>query len=78
MNVTLKDFPADLHTRLKSLAEGSGRSLNRQIIFLLDAATSPQRVDDSDLLHRIRANRQRIGGRIDRAFLEQAISEGRA
>ena len=78
MNVTLKDFPVDLHARLKSLAEGSGRSLNRQIIYLLDAATSPQKVDDSDLLYRIKANRQRIGGRIDQKFLEQAVSEGRA
>jgi len=78
MNVTLKDFPTDLHSRLKSLAEGSGRSLNRQIIYLLDAATSPRKVDDSDLLHRIKANRQGIDGRIDHEFLEQAISDGRA
>lgn len=78
MNVTLKDFPPDLHSRLKSLAEGSGRSLNRQIIHLLDVATSPRKADDSDLLHRIKANRRRIGGGIDRDFLEQAIADGRA
>ena len=78
MNVTLKEFPPDLHSRLKSLAEESGRSLNRQIVYLLDASTSPRKVDDSDLLHRIKANRQRIGGRIDMKFLEQAISDGRA
>lgn len=78
MNVTLKEFPPDLHSRLKALAEGSGRSLNRQIIYLLDAATSPRKVDDSDLLHRIKANRQRTSSGIDQEFLEQAISDGRA
>ncbi len=78
MNVTLKEFPADLHSRLKALAEGSGRSLNRQIIYLLDAATSPRKVDDSDLLHRIKTNRQGIDGRIDQEFLEHAVSDGRA
>jgi len=67
-----------LHTRLKSLAEENGRSLNRQIIYLLDAATSPRRVDDADLLERISANRQRIGGRINQDFLQRAISDGRA
>jgi len=78
MNVTLKDFPQDLHSRLKSIAEESGRSLNRQIIYLLDSAVSPRKVDDTDLLRRIQANRKRIEGRIDQEFLEKAISDGRA
>jgi hypothetical protein len=77
MNVTLKEFPEDLHSRLKSIAERSGRSLNRQIIYMLDSATSPRKVDDADLLHRIKANRRRISGRIDQQFLERAISDGR-
>ena len=35
MNVTLKEFPDHLHAKLKIIAESSGRSLNRQIIYLL-------------------------------------------
>ncbi len=77
MNVTLKEFPPDLHARLKAIAESSGRSLNRQIIYTLNIATAPRKANDSDLLHRIKANRQRIDGRIDQDFLEQAISDGR-
>lgn len=78
MNVTLKEFPPELHSRLKTLAEGSGRSLNRQIIHLLDVATAPQKVDDTDLLHRIKANRERIRGRIDQEVLDQARIDRRA
>jgi len=77
MNVTLKDFPPELHSKLKSLAESSGRSLNRQIVHLLEAATTPRRVDDTELMHRIRANRTRMQGTVDREFMERAISEGR-
>lgn len=76
MNVTLKDLPADLHSRLKTMAEGNGRSLNRQIIRLLDIATSPKRTDDTDLLHRIQVNRQKSVGSIDQKFLREAIEKG--
>ncbi len=78
MNVTLKEFPIDLHSRLKSMAEESGRSLNRQIIYILDSAVSPQKADDSELLHRIQINRQKMNAKIDQDFLEQAIAEGRS
>jgi len=52
------------------------RRLNRRIVYMLEAATTPRRVDDFDLLHRIKIKRQRIAGRIDQAFLEQAIADG--
>jgi len=78
MNVTLKEFPLDLHARLKSEAEQSGRSLNRQIIYMLDTASSPRKVDHALLLRRIEANRQKMQGKIDQDFLDQARAEGRA
>ncbi|MEM6822703.1 MAG: hypothetical protein AAF558_12280 [Verrucomicrobiota bacterium] len=78
MNVTLKEFPSDLHSRLKSMAESNGRSLNRQIIHLLDLAASPKRTDDTGLLHRIQLNRQRSGSTISQKFLHDAIDEGRS
>jgi len=77
MNVTLKEFPNDLHARLKSLAEANGRSLNRQIIHTLEAVTSPRKTDDSELLSRIKINRESIVGRIDQKFLDEAIDDRR-
>ena len=75
--MTLKEFPADLHARLKAMAEGNGRSLNRQIIHLLDLAASPKQTDDSALLQRIQLNRQRVNNTINQKFLDEAIEEGR-
>jgi len=89
MNVTLKEFPNDLHSRLKSLAEANGRGLNRQIIHTpsyfdahgtwhaLEAVTSPRKTDDSELLSRIKINRESIVGRIDQKFLDEAIDDSR-
>ncbi|MCH2155393.1 MAG: hypothetical protein MK080_05280 [Opitutales bacterium] len=78
MHITLKELPADLHKRLKNMAEINGRSLNRQIIHLLAAATSPQKTNDADLLHRIRLNRERNRVPISQEFLQNAIKDGRS
>ena len=78
MNVTLKDFPDDLHSTLKEVAERSGRSLSRQIIYTLEGAVRPRRTDEDTLLQRIKANRQQSSQHIDQRFLEEAINEGRS
>jgi hypothetical protein len=38
VTITLKNVPDDLVTRLRSLASEEGRSLNEQIVHLLDSA----------------------------------------
>lgn len=78
MNVTLKEFPPELHSRLKQSAEENGRSLNRQIIHLLNRLTFPQKASETDLLKRIVTNREGMVGGIDQDFLDQAKKEGRA
>ena len=77
MNVTLKDFPDELHSTLKALAEENGRSLNRQIINTLQSATRATRTDEAVLLQRITANRQKMNGTITPELLESAIADGR-
>jgi len=78
MNVTIKEFPPDLHARLKAAAEENGRSLTRQIVHLLETAGAPKRTDDSLLLQRIKKNRREMTGRIDQDFLNAAIDDGRS
>ena len=62
---------------MKEVAERSGRSLNRQIIYALEGAVRPRRADEATLLQRIKANRQQSSLNIDQRFLEDAINEGR-
>ena len=37
LNLTLKNIPAELHARLKASADANRRSLNREILALLEA-----------------------------------------
>ena len=73
--VTVKDLPEKLHRQLKARALRHRRSLNSEIIEVLEAATTSQKVDLDSLLARAAALRSRVGGRLtdtDLAALRQA------
>lgn len=76
MDVTLKEFPDDLHATLKKIAQNRGRSLNRQIICTLETAVQPRLTDEVPLLQRISANRGQTAAFLNQDFLEGAVSEG--
>ena len=59
--VTVKDLPEKLHRQLKARALKNHRSMNSEIIALLEAATAPQELDPDALLARA-ATRQRAAG----------------
>jgi len=40
--LNIKDFPPELHARLKALAEAERRSLAQQVIVLLEAAVASE------------------------------------
>lgn len=73
--VTVKDLPEKLHRQLKARALRHRRSLNSEIISVLEAATTSQKIDCDGLLARAAALRSRVGGRLtdsDLATLRQA------
>jgi plasmid stability protein len=73
--LTVKDLPEKLHRQLKARALQHRRSLNREILAVLEAAASPRRLDPDDLLASAAALRSRVGGRLtdsDLAALRQA------
>jgi hypothetical protein len=78
MNVTLKDVPPELHERIKEAATNSGRSLNRQIIFTLEASLGSQKIPKGELVRRIQQRRGRLGGFVDQADVASGIQDGRA
>lgn len=45
LNLTLKNIPAELHQRLKLRAESNRRSLNREILALLETSLDAPTVD---------------------------------
>lgn len=73
--VTVKDLPEKLHRQLKARALRHRRSLNSEIIEVLEAATTSRKVDPDSLIARAAALRIRVGGRLtdtDLAAFRQA------
>jgi plasmid stability protein len=62
--LTIKDLPEKIHRQLKARALRQRRSLNSHVIGLLEAATTPQRIDPEALLARAARLRGRVGGRL--------------
>lgn len=75
--VTVKDLPEKLHRQLKARALQNRRSLNSEIIAVLEAATAPQKVDPDTLLARVAALRSRVGGRLTDSGLAVLRQAGR-
>jgi plasmid stability protein len=62
--VTVKDLPEKLHRQLKARALQHHRSLNSEIIAMLEAATAPQKLDPDALLALAASLRKQVAGRL--------------
>ncbi|MBM3833562.1 MAG: Arc family DNA-binding protein [Verrucomicrobia bacterium] len=78
MNVTIKDVPARLHHKLKVRAEANKRSINWEVIDILEKALESAPIDVEMLLAEIDRIRSRIKGpRLTQGRLRQAKSDNR-
>lgn len=75
--LTIKDVPASLHRELKVRARTNGRSLNREIIAVLESGTGVVRLSVPQLLHRAQAVRAEIAGHLTPALLTGYKTRGR-
>ena len=75
--LTLKDVPPEVHRRLKARALRNRRSLNREAIECLRAATRAVPIDPEALLAKARSLRQQVSGRLTQRDLEAAKRAGR-
>lgn len=80
MNATLslKEVPAATHKMLKMRAEQNHRSLNSEILAILEAVVNSQKVDAHEQLRRARALRSKFTGTIVDAELMAAKRSGRS
>jgi len=78
-NLNVKNIPADVYERLKRRASDHRRSLNGEILVLLEQGVKSSRVDPVDFLRRLKAVQERMNGKpLTDEVLEAAKSEGRA
>ena len=77
-NITIKNIPDPLHERLKQSAELNHRSINSEVIALLERALFPIRMGHEERLARANVLRQDIAPYVvTPEDIEAAIEEGR-
>lgn len=77
MNMTLKGIPSSIHRKLKISAKNHGRSLNKEIITILQDRFLPSPISQQPLLERIRLRRKNLKIHLSQPTLEKMIEEGR-
>ena len=77
MNITIKDVPKKLHCVLKERAESHGRSLNKEVLEILERTLNPSKTSPMDLLTRIEERRNRLPCIVRDGELQTIIKERR-
>jgi plasmid stability protein len=77
-SITLKSIPPSLHRTLKSRAKQHKRSLNQEVIAVLEQSVTPNRKVDVDaMLAREKRFSESLGFMTTPQEIEAAIQEGR-
>jgi plasmid stability protein len=77
-NLTIKRLPEELHKRLKERAERHRRSMNSEVITILEQALMPSRRSADEAIARAEALNRAIGKTFDSKLIEEGKREGRA
>ncbi len=78
ISITVKNIPEKIYEKLKLRAEAHRRSVNSEIILILEETLFLHRLKPEEVLARARALRARTrGAAITDAFINQAKREGR-
>jgi antitoxin FitA len=76
--ITLKNIPADLHRELKKRAEEHHRSLNKEILSILNSAINQSRpIDPAALIREARATRKKFQRQVSAREIRTWIRRGR-
>lgn len=77
-NLTIKRLPDELHERLKERAERHRRSMNNEVITILEQALMPSRRSAEEAIAWAEALNREIGKTFDPKLIEEGKREGRA
>jgi antitoxin FitA len=76
-NVTIKDLPAELHERLKENARINRRSLNAEVITLLEAAVEPRKRSVDEIVAAARTVRSHVKRELPDRDINRMKRQGR-
>lgn len=75
--MTIKNIPDELYEQLKRRAEANRRSLNNEVIVLMERAVQYQAQDPNEVLERVRVLREKLDLYVTEDEITAAKHEGR-
>ena len=76
--ITIKNIPDDLYEQLKETAAANRRSINSEVIHLIEQAVSGRQLDPEAFIARARLLRERTAGyQLTGEVLRESRTEGR-
>ncbi|MCB9423009.1 MAG: Arc family DNA-binding protein [Ardenticatenaceae bacterium] len=75
--ITVKNIPEDVYERLKEQAKRNRRSINSEIITLMERAVMSYRIDPDEFIERARVIRESLKFVATEEEINQAKNEGR-
>jgi plasmid stability protein len=76
--LTIKGVPPELHERLKKRAERHRRSMNNELLTILERTLSSSRLSAKDAVERAEALNRDLDASFDSTLIEEGKREGRA
>ena len=75
--ITIKNIPDDVYEKLKETATMHRRSINSEVIRIIEQAVNPQRIDPEAMLAQARELRETLDVYVTEEELNRAKNEGR-
>jgi antitoxin FitA len=75
--ITVKNIPEDVYERLKEQAKRNRRSINSEIIMLIERAVMSYRIDPEEILESARVIRESLNFVATEEEINRAKNEGR-
>ncbi|MEX0719619.1 MAG: Arc family DNA-binding protein [Balneolaceae bacterium] len=76
-NITVKNIPDEIYTKLKKQAKAQHRSMNSEIIACLEKSVEPNHVSSEEVLYQAQLMRSKVKGQLTAKEIQKAIDQGR-
>lgn len=77
VNITIKNIPDEVYEKLKDRAKRNRRSINNEVIHLIESQFRANQVNAEEVLYKARKFRSKLKGSLTTEEIEAAINEGR-
>ena len=76
-SITIRNIPEDIYQQLKDRAKINRRSINNEVIHLMERSMESNQVNTEEILYKAKNYRKKLKGSLTESDIEDAINNGR-